>query len=145
MNMWSWKLSNCCLLLVLQTRDTAPSGWATSLRACRGSTCAEPATLPVPTAAPLTWRLSPVRTHTSVDKGVLSFFFYPNIAASSLNVNTVCVLFPSFQCRRDGRSYTGIGFGTGGHRALPLIHPEEETGHWGRDGQWNQVRVWPLC
>lgn len=52
----------CNCAVVSQMRDTAPWGWATSLKACRGSTYAEPATPPAPTAAPLTWRLSPVST-----------------------------------------------------------------------------------
>lgn len=48
-------------VIALQMKDLAPFGSATSLKACQGSTSAEPATQPAQTAAPLTWRSSPVR------------------------------------------------------------------------------------
>lgn len=59
---WLYDCEECVTVVLFQMRDTAPSGWATSLKACRGSTSAEPATPPAPTAALLTWRFSPVCT-----------------------------------------------------------------------------------
>lgn len=74
-------------VVVLQMRDTEPSGWTTSPKACQGSMCAEPATPPAPTAAPLTWRLSPVRMRPHRNS-------WHDMASASLSVSTVCDLFP---------------------------------------------------
>lgn len=80
-------------------RDTAPSGWATLLKACQGSTSAEPATPPAPTAAPLTWRSSPVRarqqpffyftTHTQAGVTFIKYPFWPVVCISASNAGMI--------------------------------------------------------